>query len=314
MKKPILILLFIVISIITSLNAQTYNYYYGNIHSQTSYSDGNKDSATSLMTKPLQAFNYAKASQHIDFYGVSDHNHASAGFSSLANYHNGIADATAATTSSFVAMYGFEWGVISGGGHVIVYGCDSLMGWDAGLYDIYVAQSDYTNLWKKVIGRPNSFAYLCHPTTTDYGNILTTAVNANADSAIIGMAGRSGPAFSTNTTYSNPSTSNYISQYNDALRFGYHVGIGLDHDTHYSVFGRQTAGRLVVLAPTLTKANIYNAFKKMRFYASDDWNAKVNFQILNQTTRCLSSKHRIMCIVVQANTYMIAKFQGIVVL
>ena len=96
------------------------------------------------------------------------------------------------------------------------------------------------------------------------------------------MAGRSGPAFSTNSTYSNPATSNYISQYNDALRFGYHVGIGLDHDTHNSVFGRQTAGRLVVLAPTLTKANIYNAFKKMRFYASDDWNAKVNFQILNQ--------------------------------
>ena len=247
MKRKLQLSVTSIILVACSLvKAQTYNYYYGNIHSQTSYSDGNKDSATSLMTKPLQAFNYAKASQHIDFYGVSDHNHASAGFSSLANYHKGIADATAATTSSFVAMYGFEWGVISGGGHVIVYGCDSLMGWDAGLYDIYVAQSDYTNLWKKVISRPNSFAYLCHPTTTDYGNILTTAVNANADSAIIGMAGRSGPAFSTNTTYSNPSTSNYISQYNDALRFGYHVGIGLDHDTHYSVFGRQTAGRFVV--------------------------------------------------------------------
>jgi PKD repeat protein len=282
MKKSFLLLLIIVLSSITAVKSQTYNYYYGNIHSQTSYSDGNQDSATSLITKPIQAFNYARNSQHIDFYGISDHNHASAGFSNLANYHKGIADALTATTGSFVAMYGFEWGIISGGGHVIVYGCDSLMGWDTGLNDIYVAQNDYTNLWKKVIARPNSFAYLCHPTTTDYGNILTTAVNINADSAIIGMAGRSGPAFSTNTTYSNPSSSNYISQYNDALKFGYHVGIGLDHDTHNSVFGRQTAGRLVVLAPSLTKANIYNAFKKMRFYCSDDWNTKVNFQILNQ--------------------------------
>jgi PKD repeat protein len=282
MKKTILLLLIIATSLITSIKAQTYNYYYGNIHSQTSYSDGNKDSVTSMMTKPIQAFNYAKASQHIDFYGVSDHNHLSAGMKSPLHYRQGIIDANLATTSSFVAMYGFEWGVISGGGHVIVYGCDSLMGWDTGDYDIYVAQSDYTNLWKKVIARPNSFAYLCHPNTTDYGNILTTAVNTIADSAIVGMAGRSGPAFSTNTTYSNPSTSTYISQFNDALKFGYHVGIGLDHDTHNSVFGRQTAGRLVVLAPTLTKANIYSAFKKMRFYASDDWNAKVNFQILNQ--------------------------------
>ena len=264
------------------LNAQTYNYYYGNIHSQTSYSDGNPDSATSLITKPIQAFTYAKASQHIDFYGISDHNHLNAGMTSVNHYHQGIADAIAATTSTFVAMYGFEWGVISGGGHVIVYGSDSLWGWDSGVYDLYVAQNDYTTLWKKVIARPNTFAYLCHPNTTDYGGILTTAVNSNADSAIIGMAGRSGPAFSTNTTYSNPSTSNYITQYNDALKYGYHVGVGLDHDTHNSVYGRQTAGRTVILAPSLSRATIYDAFKKMRFYCSDDWNVKVNFQILNQ--------------------------------
>ena len=283
MKKKLRLLVSSIILCSTLfLNAQTYNYYYGNIHSQTSYSDGNKDSATSLITKPIQAFNYAKNSQHIDFYGISDHNHLNAGMTSVTHYHQGIADAIAATTSTFVAMYGFEWGVISGGGHVIVYGSDSLWGWDAGVYDLFVAQNDYTTLWKKVMARPNTFAYLCHPSTTDYGNILTTAVNINADSAIIGMAGRSGPAFSTNTTYSNPSTSNYMSQYQDALKYGYHVGIGLDHDTHNSVFGRQTAGRTVVLASSLTKANIYDGFKKMRFYCSDDWNTKVNFQILNQ--------------------------------
>ena len=282
MKKQLFLGLVIVMFSFSLLKSQTYNYYYGNIHSQTSYSDGNKDSATSLITKPLQAFNYAKSSQHIDFYGVSDHNHLSAGMTSPVHYHSGIADAIAATNSTFVAMYGFEWGVISGGGHVIVYGCDSLMGWDAGDYDIFVAQSNYTTLWSKIIARPNSFAYLAHPQTGDYGNILSTAVNINADSAIIGMAGRSGPAFSTNTSYSDPSTSDYISKYQEALSQGYHVGVGLDHDTHNSVFGRQTAGRLVVLAPTLTKANIYNAFKKMRFYCSDDWNVKVNFQIQNQ--------------------------------
>lgn len=283
MKKTVqLCVASIILSACSLTQAQTYNYYYGNIHSQTSYSDGNADSATSLITKPFQAYAYAKNSQHIDFYGVSDHNHLNAGMTSPIHYRQGIVDANVATTSTFVAMYGFEWGIISGGGHVIVYGCDSLMGWDAGDYDIFVAQNDYTTLWKKVIARPNSFAYLAHPNTTDYGNILTTAVNINADSAIVGMAGRSGPAFSTNSTYSNPATSNYITQYNDALKFGYHVGVGLDHDSHNSVFGRQTAGRLVVLAPTLTKANIYNAFKKMRFYASDDWNTKVNFQILNQ--------------------------------
>ncbi len=281
-KKLHLFVSSMLLCFISSLNAQTYNYYYGNIHSQTSYSDGNPDSATSLITKPIQAFTYAKASQHLDFYGISDHNHLSAGMTSVSHYHQGIADAIAASSSTFVAMYGFEWGIISGGGHVIVYGSDSLWGWDSGIYDLYVAQNDYATLWKKVMARTSTFAYLCHPNTTDYGGILTTTVNINADSAIIGMAGRSGPAFSTNTSYSNPSTSNYISLYNDALKYGYHVGVGLDHDTHNSVYGRQTAGRTVILAPSLTKANIYNAFKKMRFYCSDDWNIKVNFQIINQ--------------------------------
>jgi hypothetical protein len=175
-----------------------------------------------------------------------------------------------------------EWGVISGGGHVIVYGCDSLMGWDPGDYDIYVAKNDYASLWKKINSKPGVFAYLAHPQTTDYDSLFTKPFNAHADSAIIGMAGRSGPAFSTDSTYTDPSTGNYIARYNDALKKGYHVGIGLDHDTHNSVFARQTPGRLVVMAPSLTRANILDAISKMRFYCSDDWNTQVDFSISTQ--------------------------------
>ncbi len=264
-------------------NAQSFKYYYGNIHSQSSYSDGNKDSATSLITKPLQDFNYAKLSLHTDFYGISDHNHLNAGMTSPSHFHMGIADAnTANNDGAFVALYGQEWGVISGGGHVIVYGYDSLMGWDAGDYDVFVAQNNYAGLWTKINAKAGAFAYLAHPNTTDYTNLFTTAVSTPADNAIIGMAGRSGPAFSTNTTYSNPSTSDHLTQYQEALSKGYHLGIGLDHDTHNSVFGRQTAGRLVVLAPALTRSNVLYAFRKMNFYCSDDWNANIDFNINSQ--------------------------------
>lgn len=264
----------------TLTKAQTYNYYFGNIHAHSSYSDGNQDSATSQMTKPLQDFNYARASQHIDFYGISEHNHYSAGMTSPVNFHRGIADAnTANVDGSFVALYGMEWGVISGGGHAIVYGYDSLIGWDINDYDVYVAKNDYASLWKKINEKPGSFAYLAHPQASDYDNLFTTASNVMADNAIIGLAARSGPATSTNASYSNPSTGNYIARYNDALKRGYHLGVGLDHDTHNSVFGRQTAGRLVVLAPALTRADILDAIRNMRFYSSDDWNLKVDFSI-----------------------------------
>ena len=276
-----LILCFLLITTF-SLKAQTYNFYFGNIHAHSSYSDGNQDSSTSNITKPIQDFNYAKNAQHIDFYGISEHNHQSAGMTNPAHFHQGMADALAATTSSFVALYGMEWGVISGGGHVIVYGYDSLMGWDNNDYDVYVAQNDYTTLWKKINEKPDAFAYLAHPAATDYNNLFSNAANLSADNAIVGLAARSGPASSTNNTYSNPSTGNYIARYNDALRRGYHLGVGLDHDTHNSVFGKQTAGRLVVLAPSLTRSDILDAIRNMRFYSSDDWNVKVNFTIKNK--------------------------------
>lgn len=273
----------IIIALTGICKAQTYNYYFGNIHAHSSYSDGNKDSNTSLMTTPLQDFNYAKASQQIDFYGISDHNHLEAGMKSPAYYHQGIADADSATIDgTFVALYGMEWGVISSGGHVIIYGYDSLIGWESNNYDVYVAKTNYASLWQKLNEKQDAFAYLAHPDGGDFGNILANAVNLNADNAIVGIAARSGPAFSTNTSYSNPATGNNITDYNNALKQGYHLGVGLDHDTHNSVFGRQTAGRLVVLATTLTRSSILEAFRKMRFYSSDDWNTEVHFTIDNQ--------------------------------
>ncbi len=72
--KPIFILFSFIIN---SVVAQTYNYYFGNLHSHTGFSDGNKDSLTSGVSQPAGAYNYAKLSQNFDFLGVSEHNHYS---------------------------------------------------------------------------------------------------------------------------------------------------------------------------------------------------------------------------------------------
>ncbi len=260
---------------------QSLNFYYGNLHSHSSYSDGNKDSATSFMTTPIQDFMYAKLSLHTDFYGISEHNHSSAGSRGTYYFDKGLDDADSATIDgSFVALYGMEWGVISSGGHVLLYGFDSLCGWDFN-NEIHIDEANYTKLWKTINRKKNTFAYLAHPQSNDYDNILNLPVKTFADSAIVGMAMRSGPAFSTNNTYSNPATSTYLSRYNDALKQGYHVGPGLDHDTHNSVFDRQSDGRLVIMAPILNRAELIEGMRQMRFYSSDDWNTHVNFVVNN---------------------------------
>lgn len=263
--------------------AQNFNHFYGNMHAHSGFSDGNKDSLTSGLFTPFQDFMYAKESQHIDFYGISEHNHAAAGMDSKANYYAGVSQAKQATIEdTFVALYGMEWGIISQGGHVLIYGYDSLIGWENNLYDEYVQPNDFSSLWETINSKPNAFAYFAHPQNSDYDSLFLLPVNPIADQAVIGMAFRSGPAFSTNVSYSNPTSSSYWTRYTDALKRGYHLGVGLDHDTHYSVFGRSQQGRMGLMMPILTQEDVLFNMRKMRMYSTDDWNFHVTFELNEQ--------------------------------
>lgn len=279
-----------------SAHSQTYNYYYGNLHSHTGFSDGSKDSASTGISKPSGAYTYANASQNFDFLGVSEHNHYSAshnpGFK-LPLYQSGLTMAnTANQDGTFLALFGMEYGVSSDyNGHVVIYGFNQLIGWENSVpgvtgnnYDIYNAKTDYAGLFRKIKNNPNAFCYLAHPNTNDYTNngpvstaIANAPYNAMYDSAIVGVPFRNGLAFSTFTDYSDYPNSDYLSYYKKLLSIGYHIGIGYDHDNHNTTFGRNNAGRLVILAPALTRADLTTAMQKMHFYGSDDWNAKIEF-------------------------------------
>lgn len=255
------------------------NHYFGNLHSHSSYSDGNADNTTKV---PSDDYTYAKTALCMDFLGISEHNHATAGMS-IANWQPGRAQAAAATTSTFVGMYGMEWGTISAGGHVIIYGVDSLIGWEPGNYDIFVDKFTYqgTNGLFDRINRHgnNAIAYLAHPNTSDYNSLVST-FNAASDEAVVGTAVESGPAFSTNTTYTNPATSmSYLTYYRNMLSRGYHVGPTIDHDNHNMTFGHTAKSRLVVMAATLSESTLLDGMKKMRFYASQDCSAKISFTV-----------------------------------
>ncbi len=279
-----------------SLNANTtttataaLNYYYGNLHAHSSYSDGNQDN---LGLIPSDNYTYAKNTLCMDFLGISEHNHATAGMS-INNWVPGLNQAAAATTANFLALYGMEYGVISDGGHVLIYGTNQLIGWETNNYNLFVPKSDYigtpqttgvTGLFRAInnIGG-NAFATFAHPSFSDFNNLSNIAYNATADSAVIGTAIASGVAFSTNTTYNDPPFSfGYIDYFNRMLSKGYHIGPLMDHDTHNTNFGRSSSNRLVVVAPTLTSTNFYTAMRNKNFYATEDCDTRVNFTLNNQ--------------------------------
>ncbi len=286
LKHKLYILFFIGISV--TFNGQTLNYYFGNLHAHTAYSDGNKDAGTSGVSTPSASYAYAKLSQNFDFLGISEHNHYSSANNPgmlLSLYAPGLAQAAAATTPTFLAMYGMEWGVSTQpfSGHVIVYGFNQLIGWEtissAANYDIYNDKNDYDGLFRKIANNPNAFCTLAHPGDTDFGNLLNNSYSITNDSAIVGAIFRNGLATSSTANYTAYPATDYSPYYRKLLSRGYHIGISYDHDNHYTNFGRGNAGRLVIMAPSLTEANLTTAMKNMHFYASEDWNCKVDFKI-----------------------------------
>lgn len=285
-----------------SSNSGALNFYYGNLHAHSSSSDGNKED---LSKGPKEDYAFAKTAMHMDFLGISEHNHTGAGMA-LSSWKPGMAAAATASTSTFAAMYGMEWGTISGGGHVIIYGIDSLIGWEPSQYDIYVAKGVYTGTSGlfKIINRHglNALAYLAHPNTSDY-NSIATSYDAVADQAVVGAAVESGPAFSLDVTYTNPASSmSFLSYYNKMLAKGYHIGPTVDHDNHYLTFGKTAKSRLVVLAPSLTENDLLGSMKQMRFYATQDYGAQITFKINNQPLGSIMTDRSAPIITVNAIT------------
>src|SRR6476620_1076271 len=114
-----------------------------------------------------------------------------------------------------------------------------------------------------------TFAPLAHPNSADYNNLSNSSYDPVADNAIVGTAVESGPANSTNKTYSNPSTMSSLWYFQKMLSRGYHLGPVIDHDNHNTTFGKTTRSRTAVLAPSLNRTELVKAMREMRFYATE---------------------------------------------
>jgi hypothetical protein len=166
-----------------------FNHYYGTLHTQTTFSDGGHPNDTTCMSStthaasdftPAQAYAYARNTAHLDFLGITDHNHlfadACPGCSAaqvIQRYHDGLAAAaTANVDGSFVAIYGMEWGFISNPdfpneGHVGLFETPKLFGWDpAGctlgstcFYEVFTDPSgvNYPAMYTAAIANPSQF-------------------------------------------------------------------------------------------------------------------------------------------------------------
>lgn len=279
-----------------ALNSLPYTVYYANLHSQTNDSDGGGALGSCSSSQPAQtgaygpadAFAYGKTAG-LDILMSSEHNHYFDGSSGTnasgsvatakSRYQAGLSAATAASTSSYLALYGMEWGVISNGGHMNIFNSNELFAWEYNssnqlFGDRFTAKSDYAALYATMrsLGLVGQFN---HPDTTGQFQVGGTDLGYSADGdevmALTEILNSS--AFSSNTTETETGLSNFEAAYKKLLERGYHVAPASNQDNHCANWGKSYTNRTGVLIPNgtaLSKASFLAAIKARRAFATMD--------------------------------------------
>jgi len=277
-----------------------YTVYLGNLHSQTALSDGsgaplsscNSEQSPQTGTGGNATAAYTYAMNHgLDFLMTSEHNHMFDGSTSTnasadpatakALYQSGqtMMNNWNSSHTTFLALAGLEWGVISNGGHMNIFNTDKLVEWEYNssnqlIGDVFVAKSDYASMYTTMkangwIGQFN------HPASTGQFNIGGTdlAYTADGDSVMVLCEIMNSSAFSNVTDESQGAGGGYAAACNKLLEAGYHVAFSSDQDNHCANWGASYSNRTGVLLPTgqaLTRANFLAALQTRHVYATWD--------------------------------------------
>lgn len=286
------------------------NFYFGNFHAHTSYSDG---SGT-----PKEAYKYARDTGELDFLAITEHNHAAAGPTSgdrkddllIATdpslYPKLISDANAANKDNeFVAIYGQEFSTISKGNHSNAFMAKKVIRTGNGEYEKVFTDDWMTDFEVEVI-------QLNHPWDGKDSNkkkmsakAVGTSIDTNygfnrfpSKAAFVkALDGRAtmievvnGPGLT------NPEEDEVLfgtvkpGFYVAYLNLGLHLAPTADQDNHYRTWGTLTEARTVVVAPKLTRSEILKAMKERRVYASEDKDLKVLFTVNSKLMGSINPK------------------------
>lgn len=241
----------------------TYNIYFGQLHSHTSYSDGAGTAA--------EAFKHASNVDNLDFLALTDHSNSydNAESASITDgsmsteWVEGHALAKQYTTDKFVGLFGYEMTWSNGLGHMNTFNTPGFQSRTQSAYSTYAtALQNYYSTLKTV---PDSISQFNHPGTTfgdfsDFGyydeeidQLITTVEVGNGE----GTIGSSGyfPSYA---------------YYTRALDKGWHVAPTNNQDNHKGLWGDANTARSVVLADDLTEESIYDAMRNYRVYATED--------------------------------------------
>jgi hypothetical protein len=284
------------------LDGLPYAIAYGNFHSQTSHSDGGGDPARCRAAQapgtgafgPAHAFQFAHR-HGLDFLLASEHNHmydGSEGSDPAADplaarqlYRLGLASAEeySAQHPGFVALYGLEWGVISGGGHLNILNSPALLGWersvtDQPFADVVTPRNDYGALYT-LMKEQGWLGQFNHPRAGQFPiGQRPMAYSEDGGHAMALCEIMNSNAFSSRLDESESRHSFFEEGCNQLLEAGYHIAFSSNQDNHCANWGAAYGNRTGVLIPNgtaLTAGALLDAVRARRVFATMDKQAAI---------------------------------------
>ncbi len=224
------------------------NLYRGEVHAHTSESDG--DGTVS------DAFTYARDVAKLDFFAVTDHS-SSITKDDLLYKHKFNAEKFN-DPGKFVALYGYEQTYNNGTGY---YGHLNVLN-----SQYYTTQNNLNlpNFYKMMAKQTEAIVQFNHPGYT-WGTFLEYDLyNEDIDKIL---------------TLTEIKGSGYDATYALSLTKGWHVSPMYNEDNHDPNWGNATEACGYALAPSLTRENILEAFRKNRTYTTTDGSMKIFYKI-----------------------------------
>jgi hypothetical protein len=253
----------------------TYNLYFGDLHTHTDYSDG--------AGTPWDAFAAARSSG-ADFMAVTDHVHYPYGQVVLTPelWQDTLNAAEFYTSDSFVAMAGYElW--LPWAGEINVYNTDTVYrddgnpgghGFNNGNHE---AIRDAPTSLYDWLAKTGALGQWNHPTYW-YG-VNDKGFNSSQPSNFFDFEGYTETRDEGMAVLENFENPDYEKCYVMALDAGWHIMPAANSDTHSAnwISGYET--RTVLLAPSLTPENLYNAMRESHGYATQDSNLRITYTL-----------------------------------
>ncbi|MEG1142562.1 MAG: CehA/McbA family metallohydrolase [Clostridia bacterium] len=255
-----------------TVGTPVYTHYYGLLHSHTSASDGHGTYD--------DAYYMARDKTNLDFFAITEHSNlldnslkCDIEDASSSSKWNELIKCRDKFTSNgeFIALNGFEmtypYNIENPIGHINIFNSN-------GFVSANHLNMNLDNFYKLISQQEDLIGQLNHP-CDKFGKFNNLKYSLDGDEVISLIEVGNG--------YNSVLSKNIISHdmYQLALDNGWHVAPSCNQDNHRVDFGVANEFRTVILSTDLTKDALYDSLKKMRVYATQDKNIKIDYTINN---------------------------------